>query len=65
MLGIGELVLLVLLLAFVPFLLALIDVLRSEFAGNDKIVWLLAVVLVPLLGPLLYALIGRKQRVRR
>mgnify|MGYP001588468895 CR=1 FL=1 len=56
--GIFELlILLVLLSGFVLWLIALVDILRNEFTGYNKIVWLLAVVFVPL--------IGRKQRVAR
>jgi len=41
-----------------------VDVLRSSFKGNDKIVWLLAVIFVPLLGSVSYILIGRKQKMK-
>lgn len=45
-------------------LLALIDILRSDFRGsNNKLVWLIAVLFIPFLGSLLYFLMGRNQRV--
>ncbi|HEY6872474.1 MAG TPA: PLD nuclease N-terminal domain-containing protein [Geobacteraceae bacterium] len=50
-------------LAFVFWLWVLIDVLRSEFAGSNKIVWLIAVILLPLLGAVLYWFIGRDQKI--
>ena len=50
--------------AFVFWLWVLIDILRSEFTGSNKIVWLLAVILLPLLGAVLYWFIGREQKVR-
>lgn len=50
--------------AFVFWLWALIDLLRSEFTGSNKIVWLLTVILLPLLGAVLYWFIGREQKIR-
>ncbi len=64
--GIFELlILLVLLSGFVLWLIALVDILRNEFTGNNKIVWLLTVVFVPLIGAIVYFFIGRKQRLAR
>ena len=50
--------------AFVFWLWVLIDILKSEFTGSNKIVWLVAVILLPLLGAVLYWFIGREQKVR-
>ena len=50
--------------AFVFWLWVLIDILKSEFKGSNKIVWLIAVILLPLLGAVLYWFIGREQKVR-
>ena len=50
--------------AFVFWLWVLIDILKSEFTGSNKIVWLLAVILLPLLGAVLYWFIGREQKIR-
>lgn len=37
------------------------DVLTSRFGpGNDKIVWILVVIFLPLLGTLLWFLIGKR-----
>jgi len=64
MIGIYELaVLIFLLLIFLPFVMAFIDILRSDFSGNNKIVWLLAVIFVPLIGAVAYLIIGRKQKI--
>ncbi len=64
MIGIYELaVLIFLLLIFLPFVIAFIDILRSDFSGNNKIVWLLAVIFVPLIGAVAYLIIGRKQKI--
>lgn len=42
---------------------ALIDVLKSEFTGNNKIIWLLVVILIPLVGILAYYFVGTKQKI--
>ena len=45
-------------------LIALIDILRNDFKGNnDKIVWVLVVIFLNILGSILYFAMGRKQRV--
>lgn len=58
-------ILFILVLPFLLFpLIALIDILRNDFKGsNDKVVWVIVVLLIPFLGSLLYFLIGRNQRV--
>jgi hypothetical protein len=43
---------------------ALIDVVRRpKVRGNNKIVWILVIVLVNLIGPIIYLAIGRKEDV--
>jgi hypothetical protein len=67
MIGLQELIglfLLMLLVGIPLFLIAFVDILKSEFTGSNKIVWLLAVILVPLVGPIAYFFIGRKQKVK-
>ncbi|GAB3024111.1 PLDc N-terminal domain-containing protein [Spirosoma pulveris] len=66
--GIGgiELFLLLGVLAFLFILpiIALIDVVRSNFRGpNDKVIWVIIIVFLNLIGALLYIFIGRKQRI--
>ena len=66
MIGLPELIILfVLFLFFLPFILAFIDILRSEFGGNNKIVWLLAVIFVPFIGAVTYFIFGRKQKISK
>lgn len=60
--GIYELI--ILLIVFAPGLIAMMDILKSEFKGNDKIVWLLAVLIVPYIGAIAYFFIGRKQKIK-
>ncbi len=45
-------------------LFALVEVLRSSFKeSTNKIVWVLVIILIPVLGAILYYIIGTKQRV--
>jgi len=62
-LGGGEFVFIFMIL-FVPILIisALVDILRSEFKGNNNIVWFLVVLFLPFLGSLLNFGIGRSQK---
>jgi hypothetical protein len=63
-LGYQELLLLSIIL--VPIILpvfALIDILRSEFKGNDKLIWILIVLFLPVMGSILYYFIGRFKKV--
>ena len=50
-------------LALFP-ILAIIDIVRNDFKGNDKLIWVLVTLLLPFLGPLLYFIIGRKNRLQ-
>jgi len=65
MIGIWELIVLLVLVSIPLFLIALIDVLKHEFSGNDKLVWILVIIFFPLLGPILYLVIGKKSRLRK
>jgi hypothetical protein len=62
--GIGPAELLVIMvLGSIPGVFAVIDILRSEFTGNNKLVWLLAVAIFPLLGSIAYFVFGRRQKL--
>lgn len=61
-LGMIEL-LLIFILLMLPTLIALIDVLRYEFIENQKLIWLIAVLFVPLIGTIAYFIVGRKHRI--
>jgi pilus assembly protein TadC len=45
------------------WIFCIVDVLRNLFNGNDKLVWILVLLFVPLLGPFLYFFMGRKKRI--
>jgi len=66
MIGIWQII--IILLAFggiILTIMALIDILKSEFEGNNKIVWVLVVLFINLFGAILYFNIGRKQKISR
>lgn len=49
-------------LGFVLWLWALIDCIRREFSNpNDKILWIVLILLLWLIGPILYLIVGRKK----
>jgi hypothetical protein len=44
---------------------ALIDILRSNFKDSaTKLVWIIVVIFVPLIGAILYLVLGRSQKVK-
>lgn len=55
-------ILLILLIGIVPAIIALIDILKSEFKGNNKLIWVLVVILFNFFGAVLYFLIGKEQK---
>ena len=57
------LILATVLLGFLPTIIALIDILKNEFSGQNKIAWLLVVLFTNFFGAILYFLIGRKQKL--
>jgi hypothetical protein len=56
-------VLIVTLVMLVIPIIALVDILRSEFEGNNKLIWVLVILLTWILGAILYYFIGRKQKI--
>lgn len=58
------LILLVLGILFLLPLIALVDVIRSNFRGsNDKLIWVIVILFLNVIGALLYLVIGRNQRI--
>ncbi len=48
------------------YLYTLIDILKSEFTNSiNKIIWLIAVIFLPILGIILYFFIGKKQKIQK
>lgn len=52
----------VVLLSIAFVIWTLVDLLRNEFTGYNKIIWLLTIIMLPPLGSILYIFIGRKQK---
>ena len=46
-------------------LLALISVLKNDFPGNDKIIWVLVIIFLPFFGSLSYFMVGRGRQIKR
>jgi hypothetical protein len=63
MIGAWQIILIFILICILPTIIALIDIVRNEFTGNNKIVWLLVVLFGNFLGAVLYFIIGRKQKL--
>lgn len=54
------------LLALILFpIIALVDVIRNEFTGNNKLIWVLVLIFFNIPGAILYYLIGTKQKLKK
>jgi hypothetical protein len=63
LMGLGTPELIIAFIIFILPIIALISILRNKFEGNNKILWVFIVLLLPFIGPLLYFIIGRKKRL--
>lgn len=63
--GLIEIIMILFLIGFIPFIIAFIDILKNEFEGYNKLIWLLAVLFAPLIGSIAYFIIGKKQRIQK
>lgn len=41
------------------------DILTSKFRGNEKLLWVVVVLIAPGLGILLYLILGKKSKIKR
>ena len=64
MIGLSELIVLLGVFHFILWLIATIRILTSKFVGYYKIIWLLVVLVVPVIGPIAYFTIGKKQKIK-
>ena len=63
-LGTGELILIFfILLPTILWIVALVDILRSEFQGYNKLIWVVVVIFLPIIGSILYFIIGKSQKI--
>jgi len=42
---------------------AFLDILKNNFKKNYKLIWIIIVLLIPILGAILYFMIGRNQKI--
>jgi hypothetical protein len=49
---------------FILPIIALVDVIKNNFLNNNKVIWVLVILLLPLIGSILYFIIGTKQKVK-
>ena len=49
---------------FILYIYILIDILKHEFTGYNKIIWILVMIFFPILGAILYLVFGRSQRIK-
>jgi hypothetical protein len=62
--GVGLILLsIVSLFAIILPIICLISILKNDFKNNDKLIWVIVVIFIPILGSILYLLIGRKKRL--
>jgi hypothetical protein len=61
--GTWQIVIIVLVLLF-P-ILALVSALKNDFPGNEKLIWVPLIIFLPILGAVLYFLIGRPKRLNK
>lgn len=45
-------------------IISFFDILKSKFEGNEKIIWVLVIIFVPIIGEIAYLTIGRKQKIK-
>jgi hypothetical protein len=55
----------VMIIAIILPIIALISILKSEFRGNDILIWVLVTLFLPLFGSILYVIIGRTNRLNK
>ena len=63
MIGLSELIVLIGVFHFILWLIATVRILTNKFVGYYKIIWLLIVLVVPVIGPIGYFAIGKKQKI--
>lgn len=45
-------------------LVALVDILKSKFEDDTKIIWVIVVIFLSTIGAILYFLIGKNQKIK-
>jgi ABC-type arginine transport system permease subunit len=55
----------VILFFFIAWVWAIVDILKNEFTGYNKLIWILVLIFVPPIGVLLYLFIGKNQKITK
>jgi len=59
------LILVFLLIPAVLWIIALVDVLKSDFSDStNKLIWVIVIFLFPIVGAIIYFIIGTKQKIK-
>ena len=53
------------LVLFILPIIALIDIIKSDFKGNNKLIWVIIVIFLSIPGIILYYAIGRSQKISK
>ncbi|KYG82766.1 PLDc N-terminal domain-containing protein [Roseivirga echinicomitans] len=61
--GMGMMIVFFVLIPFTLWVIALVDCLKGDFSGDNKIIWVLVIIFLPVLGSILYFLVGRNQKI--
>jgi len=64
-LAIGTTQIVIILLVLLFPVVALVSALQNDFPGNEKLIWILVIIFIPILGSILYFLIGRNKRLQK
>mgnify|MGYP005839249465 CR=1 FL=1 len=51
----------IIIIQFLLTIIALVDLVRSEETNGPKILWVFVILLISMIGPILYFVIGRKR----
>jgi hypothetical protein len=54
----------IILATLILWVYCLTDLYKSDFHGNDKVIWFLIVFFLPMLGSILYLTIGKKKKIK-
>jgi Phospholipase_D-nuclease N-terminal len=58
--GLGLIFVLIAIASFVLWIWALVSALSSNMQSTEKLIWILVIIFLPVIGPILYLVIGRK-----
>jgi len=50
---------------FIAWVWSIVDILKNEFTGYNKIIWILVLIMLPPIGVLLYLFIGKNQKITK